>query len=307
MGVNVLRNTMTKGSKIKKSRGEIIFDVIVYAIAALFCIYCLYPFAIILGSSFETESNFATYGFPIIPKDFTLKAYQMVLGDSQIFKAYGVTIFTTVVGTLFSMFLTITMAYPLSLKKVKFRNVITFFVYFTMLFGGGLVPSYLLISKTLNMKNNLFVLIIPVAFGAWNMFLMRNFFNGIPGELAESAYMDGANDFQILAKIILPVSVPGIATISLFYALGYWNQWFNAMLYIEDANLFPLQYLLMRMLRNVEAMREMARTTGVSMGEIPTNSLRMATTVVAIGPIVLLYPYVQKFFTSGLTVGAIKG
>lgn len=298
---------MTKGSKIKKSRGEIIFDVIVYAIAALFCIYCLYPFAIILGSSFETESNFAAYGFPIIPKDFTLKAYQMVLGDSQIFKAYGVTIFTTVVGTIFSMFLTITMAYPLSLKKVKFRNIITFFVYFTMLFGGGLVPSYLLISKTLNMKNNLFVLIIPVAFGAWNMFLMRNFFNGIPGELAESAYMDGANDFQILAKIILPVSVPGIATISLFYALGYWNQWFNAMLYIEDANLFPLQYLLMRMLRNVEAMREMARTTGVSMGEIPTNSLRMATTVVAIGPIVLLYPYVQKFFTSGLTVGAIKG
>lgn len=302
-----MSNTKIKGSKIKKSRGEIIFDIIVYAFAALFCVYCLYPFAIILGSSFETESNFVTYGFPIIPKDFTLKAYQMVLGDSQIFKAYGVTIFTTAVGTLFSMFLTITMAYPLSLKKVKFRNVITFFVYFTMLFGGGLVPSYLLISKTLNMKNNIFVLVIPVAFGAWNMFLMRNFFNGIPGELAESAYMDGANDFQILAKIILPVSIPGIATISLFYALGYWNQWFNAMLYIEDSNLFPLQYLLMRMLRNVEAMREMARTTGVSVGEIPTNSLRMATTVVAIGPIVLLYPYVQRFFTSGLTVGAIKG
>lgn len=295
------------GSKIRKSKGEVIFDIAVYTIAALFCVYCLYPFAIILGSSFETESNFAIHGFPIIPRDFSLKAYQMVLGDSQIFKAYGVTIFTTVIGTLFSMFLTITMAYPLSLKKVKFRNVITFFVYFTMLFGGGLVPTYLLISKTLNMKNNIFVLIIPVAFGAWNMFLMRNFFNGIPGELAESAYMDGANDFQILAKIILPVSVPGIATISLFYALGYWNQWFNAMLYIEESDLFPLQYLLMRMLRNVEAMREMARTTGVSMGEIPTNSLRMATTVVAIGPIVLLYPYVQKFFTSGLTVGAIKG
>lgn len=305
--VDCLSKVKVTGSKIKKSKGEIVFDIVVYAIAALFCIYCLYPFAIILGSSFETESNFAVHGFPIIPRDFTLKAYQMVLGDSQIFKAYGVTIFTTIVGTLVSMFLTITMAYPLSLKKVKFRNVITFFVYFTMLFGGGLVPTYLLVSKTLNMKNNIFVLIIPVAFGAWNMFLMRNFFNGIPGELAESAYMDGANDFQILAKIILPVSVPGIATISLFYALGYWNQWFNAMLYIEESNLFPLQYLLMRMLRNVEAMREMARTTGVSMGEIPTNSLRMATTVVAIGPIVLLYPYVQKFFTSGLTVGAIKG
>ena len=295
------------GRRIRKSGGEILFEIVVYAIAALFCIYCLFPFAIILGSSFETESNFATYGFPIIPKDFTLQAYKMVLGDSQIFKAYGVTIFTTPAGTLFSMLLTITMAYPLSLKKIKFRNAITFFVYFTMLFGGGLVPTYLLISKTLDMKNNIFVLILPVAFSAWNMFLMRNFFAGIPHELSESAYVDGANDIQILRKIILPVSVPGIATLSLFYALGYWNQWFNAMLYIEDANLFPLQYLLMRMLRNADAMREMARTTGMSVGDLPTNSLRMATTVVAIGPIVLLYPYVQKYFTSGLTVGAIKG
>ena len=295
------------GVKIKKSRGEKIFEIIVYAIATIFCIYCLFPFAIILGSSFETEANFATYGFPIIPRDFTIKAYQMVLGDGQIFRAYGVTIFTTVVGTIFSMLLTITMAYPLSLKKVKFRNVITFFVYFTMLFGGGLVPTYLLISRTLNLRDNIFVLIIPVAFSAWNMFLMRNFFAGIPIELSESAYMDGANDFQILFKIILPVSVPGIATLSLFYALGYWNQWFNAMLYIDDYNLVPLQYLLMRMLRNMDAMREMARTTGVAVGEIPTNSLRMATTVVAIGPIVFLYPYVQKYFTSGLTVGAIKG
>ncbi len=294
-------------SKIKKSTGERIFDVVVYSVAALFCIYCLYPFGIILGGSFETEANFAKYGFSIIPHDFSTKAYKMVLGDSQIFSAYGVTIFITVVGTLFSMFLTITMAYPLSLKKVKFRNFITFFVYFTMLFGGGLVPSYLLISKTLGLKNNIFVLIIPVAFGAWNMFLMRNFFAGIPGELSESAYIDGANDFQILWKIILPVSVPGIATISLFYALGYWNQWFNAMLYLEKSELYPLQYLLMRMLRNAEAAREMARTTGVALGDIPTNSLRMATTVVAIGPIVLLYPYVQKYFTSGLTVGAIKG
>lgn len=298
---------ITAGRRVRKSRGEILFEIVVYAIAALFCIYCLFPFAIILGSSFETESNFAVYGFPIIPKDFTLQAYKMVLGDSQIFKAYGVTIFTTAVGALFSMLLTISMAYPLSLKKIKFRNAITFFVYFTMLFGGGLVPTYLLISKTLNMKNNIFVLILPVAFSAWNMFLMRNFFAGIPHELSESAYVDGANDFQILRKIILPVSVPGIATLSLFYALGYWNQWFNAMLYIEDTNLFPLQYLLMRMLRNVDAMREMARTTGMSVGDLPTNSLRMATTVVAIGPIVLLYPYVQKYFTSGLTVGAIKG
>jgi multiple sugar transport system permease protein/putative aldouronate transport system permease protein len=242
-----------------------------------------------------------------MPREFTTKAYSMVLGDSQIFKAYAVTIGTTVFGTLLSMLLTITMAYPLSLKKVKYRNIITFYVYFTMLFGGGLVPTYLLISKTLNMKNTLMVLVMPVAFVAWNMFLMRNFFASLPAELAESAYIDGANDIQILTKIILPVSVPGIATISLFYALNYWNQWFNAMLYIEKADYYPLQYLLMRMLRSVDSMREMARSTGVSMGDIPQNSLRMATTVVAIGPVVLLYPFAQKYFTSGLTVGAIKG
>lgn len=292
---------------IRKSRGEKVFEAAVYLIATLFCLFCLFPFAIILGSSFETEANFAVHGFPIIPRDFTLSAYEVVLGDSQIFKSYGVTIFTTVAGTIFSMFLTITMAYPLSLKKLKFRNAITFFTYFTMLFGGGLVPTYLLISKTLGMKDNIWVLILPIAFSAWNMFLMRNFFAGIPVELSESAYIDGANDFQILWKVILPVSKPGLATISLFYALGYWNQWYNAMLYLEDKSLFPLQYLLMSMLRNAEALREMAMTSGISMGAIPTNSLRMATTVVAIGPVILLYPFAQKYFTSGLTVGAIKG
>lgn len=294
-------------NKVKKSKGEIVFEIVIYLIATIFCFYCLFPFLIIIASSFEEEANFATYGFPLFPKDFTLKAYRIVLGDSQIFKAYGSTIFTTIVGTLLSMFLTITLAYPLSLKKLKYRNGITFFTYFTMLFNGGLVPTYLLVSKDLGLKNNIFVLILPVAFSAWNMFLMRNFFQGIPKELSESAYMDGANDFQILWKIILPVSVPGIATISLFYALGYWNQWFNAMLYLEDSDLFLLQYLLMRMMRNADAMKEMARTTGISTGEVPTNSLRMATTVIAIGPITLLYPYVQKYFTSGLTVGAIKG
>ncbi|MDR0759393.1 MAG: carbohydrate ABC transporter permease [Treponema sp.] len=295
----------TNGKKTGDS--EIALKIIVYTLAALFCVYCLFPFAVVIGSSFETEANFSAYGYPVIPRNFTAKAYQIVLGDSQIFRAYGVTIFVTAVGTVFSMFLTVTMAYPLSLKKLKYRNFITFFVYFTLLFGGGLIPTYLLITRTLNMKNNIFVMILPVAFGAWNMFLMRNFFAGIPKELSESAYMDGAQDMEILWKIILPVSVPGIATIGLFYALGYWNQWFNAMLYIDDARLVPLQYLLMRMLRNAEAIREMALTTGVPLGEIPSNSLRMATTVVAIGPVVLFYPFVQKYFTTGLTVGAIKG
>lgn len=301
-------STVTRSNiKIKMSNGEKIYSIIVYLLAGLFCVFCLYPFAIILGSSFETEANFAKYGFSIIPRDFTTQAYKVVLGDSQIYRAYGVTIFTTVFGTILSLVMTVLMAYPLSLKKLKYRNVITFFTYFTMLFSGGLVPTYLLISKTLNMTNSIWVLILPVAFSAWNMFLLRNFFAGIPKELSESAYIDGAGDFTVLWKIILPVSKPGLATIGLFYALSYWNQWFNAMLYIDNSKLFPLQYLLMKMLRNMDAMKEMARTVGMSVGEVPANSLRMATTVVVIGPIVLLYPYAQKYFTSGLTVGAIKG
>ncbi len=301
-------STVTRSNlKIRMSNGEKLYSIIVYLLAGLFCVFCLYPFAIILGSSFETEANFAKYGFSIIPKDFTTQAYKVVLGDSQIYRAYGVTIFTTVFGTILSLVMTVLMAYPLSLKKLKYRNVITFFTYFTMLFSGGLVPTYLLISKTLNMTNSIWVLILPVAFSAWNMFLLRNFFAGIPKELSESAYIDGAGDFTVLWKIILPVSKPGLATIGLFYALSYWNQWFNAMLYIDNSKLYPLQYLLMKMLRNMDAMKEMARTVGMSVGEVPANSLRMATTVVVIGPIVLLYPYAQKYFTSGLTVGAIKG
>jgi len=291
----------------KKNDGEVVFQIVVYIIATVFCIYCILPFAVVIGSSFETERNLESYGFPIIPRNFTTKAYQTVLGDSQIFRAYGVTILTTAVGTVLSMLLTINMAYPLSLKKLRFRNYITFFVYFTMLFGGGLIPIYLLITQTLKLRDNLLVLIVPGAFGAWNMFLLRNFFSGLPKELSESAYMDGANDLQILVKIILPVSVPGIATISLFYALGYWNQWYSAMLYITNQKLVPLQYLLMRMLRNADELREMARSTGIPLGDIPSNSLRMATTVLAIGPVVLFYPFVQRYFTSGLVVGAIKG
>ena len=176
-----------------------------------------------------------------------------------------------------------------------------------MLFGGGLGPTYLLISKYLDMRNTIWVLIVPVMFNAWNMFLMRNFFKGIPGELAESAYVDGANDMQILFKIILPVSVPGIATISLFYALSYWNQWYNAMLYIDDSTLYPLQYYIMNILRYADAFKLMAMYTSVSTADLPATSIKMATTVVTIGPIVFVYPFVQKYFTSGLTVGAIKG
>ena len=296
-----------KGSKVKAGKDTIIMNAILVIVIGGFCVLCLIPFLMMIGSSFETEYNLAHYGYTFWPREFSLDAYKLIIKDGQILQAYKVTLFMTIVGTALSMLVTMMIAYPLSLDKLKGNTFFTFFVYFTMLFGGGLVPTYLLISKYLHMRNTIGVLIIPVLFNAWNMFLMRNFFKGVPKELAESAYVDGANDMQILFKIILPVSIPGIATISLFYALGYWNQWYNAMLYIDDASLYPLQYYIMNILRYTEAFKLMAMYTSVSTADLPTTSIKMATTVVTIGPIVFIYPFVQKYFTSGLTVGAIKG
>lgn len=296
-----------KSNQIKSPRSDTVLQIVVIVVIAVFCIFCILPFVMIISNSFEKELNITRYGFGLFPREFSTAAYELILKDKQIPTAYGVTIFTTVTGTLLSMLATITMAYPLSLKKLRFRNVFNFYIYFTMLFGGGLVPMYLLISQTLSLKNNIWVLILPVMVSAWNVFLMRNFFSGVPVELSESAYMDGANDFTILFRIVLPVSVPGIATISLFYALGYWNQWYNAMLYITDYTKMPLQYLIMDLARAGDALKEIARYTGESVNSMPKNALKMATTLVTIGPIILLYPFVQRYFTAGLTVGAVKG
>lgn len=298
---------MYKTKKIMKSKGDIAVSVFVAFFVTLFCLFVLVPFIMMLSSSFETESNIVKYGYSLLPRKFTLASYKYLLSDDQILRAYGVTIFITVVGTILSMLATISIAYGLAQKKVKFKNGVTFFLYFTMLFSGGLAPSYLLISKYLGMRDTIWVMIIPILFNPWNAFLMRNFFKTIPEELTESAYIDGANELIILFKIILPVSVPGIATISLFYALGYWNQWYQAMLYIDDRSLFPLQYIIMELVNRADFIKNVASSAGISTAEMPSNSLKMATTVITIGPIVLLYPFLQKYFTSGLTVGAIKG
>ena len=290
-----------------KSNDEIAVRLFAIFSVAVFCILILIPLIMMISMSFETEDNIIKYGFSILPRDFSLDAYKFLFRDSQIFDAYKVTIFTTVVGTVLSMLLTLTLAYGLARPELKLTTPITFFVYFTMLFSGGLVPTYLLISKYLGMRDDIWVLIIPSLFNAWNMFLMRNFLKSIPDALIESAHIDGANDMQILFKIILPLAVPGIATISLFYALSYWNQWYNAMLYIDNKKLYPLQYLIMNLVRTSDYIKEMSKQTGVAAADLPSNSLKMATTVVAVGPIILLYPFVQKYFTSGLTVGAIKG
>jgi multiple sugar transport system permease protein/putative aldouronate transport system permease protein len=225
----------------------------------------------------------------------------------KVFNAYKISVFVTVAGTFLSMLTTCALSYALSVKTFRSRNKIAFFVYFTMLFSGGLAPSYLLISKYLHMRDNLLVMILPVLINPWNMLLLRNFFAGLPSSLSESAKIDGANDITVLFRIILPISLPGMATISLFYALAYWNEWFRAMLYMDKEHLYPLQYLIMQILRNVNMATEVASSNNMSGIQLPTYTVRMATVAVTIGPIILLYPFLQKYFVKGLTVGGVKG
>ena len=292
---------------IKERLSDRLLKGLFYILLAVFAVYCLMPFWSVVASSFSSEASILKNGYMFWPSDFSLEAYKLIFEDNSIYRAYGVTTFITLVGTGMSMVLTSALAYALSVKSVKYRNKIAFYVYFTMLFHGGLVASYLLISKYLDMKDTIWVLIIPSMLSAWNMFLLRNFFASIDESIAESAKIDGANDAYILFRIILPISLPAMATIGLFYALSYWNKWFDAMLYINDKNLYPLQYLIQRIMTNLDYINAISADVNIPNFIPPALTVRLATTVVTIGPIVFLYPFLQKYFVKGLMVGAVKG
>ncbi|QYR22276.1 carbohydrate ABC transporter permease [Paenibacillus sp. sptzw28] len=292
---------------IKESLSDKLLKLVFYFIIVLFAVYCFIPFLAVLASSFTSEAEILRNGYMIFPKEFSLEAYKLIFQDSTIYRAYGVTMLVTFAGTILSMLFTSALSYAISVKTVKYRNGIAFYVYFTMLFHGGLVASYLLISKYLGMKDSIWVLILPSMISAWNMFLLRNFFATIDESLAESAKIDGANDAYILFRIILPLSLPALATIGLFYALGYWNSWFNALLFINDPNKFPLQYLIQRIMNNLDYVNQVAASVNVPNFIAPAITVRLATTIMTIGPIIFLYPFLQKYFVKGLMVGAVKG
>lgn len=297
-------------AQIKMTTSDKVMNIGFYLFILIFSVLCVIPFLLVVSSSFTQEQALTTYGYSIWPKEFSLDAYKLVAVSSDIPQAYLVTIGTTCVGTFLSMAFTCGVAYAMSVKNFKSRTILALFIYFTMLFNGGLVASYLLITKSLHLQNSILVLIIPSLCNAWNILLMRNFFNGIPEALAESAKIDGANDLVILIKIILPISLPGIATIGLFYALSYWNEWYRCLLYIDTnhSQYYTLQYLIQRILRQVNyAANQPAEAVGLSAMALPTYAYRMATVVVSTGPIILLYPFLQKYFVQGLTVGSVKG
>ncbi|MDO4284559.1 MAG: carbohydrate ABC transporter permease [Eubacteriales bacterium] len=297
----------------KRNHGKIgadtfCFKIVGYSILCLFALLCLLPFFLIIASSFTSENYIIRNGYVLWPKEFTVSAYQLVFQNPvRILRAYAVTVFVTVVGTALSVFINTMTGYVLQRKDFKWRNIFSFYFFFTTLFSGGLVPWYILCVKTLHLKNTIWALIVPTLVSVWYIILVKGFMRSVPEEITESAKIDGAGDFQIFIKLILPLSKPVVATIALFSALTYWNDWYLCMLFIDKKELMDLQYLLYQLMGSIKALREIASQTTVSVSSMPIESTKMALTVVATGPIILVYPFVQKYFVRGLTLGAVKG
>ena len=294
----------------RKSRDKIIFAVISYTLIALFALACVIPFYLIIVGSFTSEHSILTegYSFLVTADRFYLSGYDTALKNPiEIIRAYGVTIFVTVLGTVLSIFLMTMTGYVLSRKDFPWKNGFSFFFFFTTLFNGGLVPWYLLCTQTFQFNNKLYALIIPGLFSVWNMIIAKSFMKGIPYEMVEAAKVDGAGDFCIYYKIMIPMAKPLIATLGLFTALAYWNDWYNCMLFINDNRFWNLQYTLQNILNSSEALKRIAALTGQQVQQLPSESMKMAMTVIATGPIILLYPFLQKYFVKGLTIGAVKG
>ncbi|HIW31493.1 MAG TPA: carbohydrate ABC transporter permease [Candidatus Paenibacillus intestinavium] len=286
-----------------------IFSGIGYVSLIMLAILCIIPFVLVVSSSLTEETKIVTDGYQFIPTAFSVEAYIILFKyPKEMINAYLVTIGVTVAGTLLGLFLTSMTAYALSRRDFKWRNKFSFFFFFTTLFNGGLVPWYLLMVNYLQLKDTFAALIVPMMLNVFYIIVMKSFMSGIPEAIVESAKIDGAGDFKIYTSLILPLSKPALATIGLFLALAYWNDWYNALLFVSNEKLMPLQYYLYKMLGNMEGMRKAMMGAGaVVTTSIPTESLKMAMTVVATGPILLAYPFVQKYFVQGMTIGAVKG
>lgn len=285
------------------------FNIIGGLIVGIVSLLCLLPFVLIISGSFSSESEIIKYGYSLLPRGFSLDAYKLVFQSSdRILIAYRNTILYTISGTALGLFLTAMTGYVLNRKDFAWRNFFSFFFYFTTLFSGGLVPSYILMIN-LGMKNNPLANILPSLLSVFNILIMRNFMNSIPDAITESAKVDGANDFVIFLRLILPLLKPALATVGLFLALGYWNAWYNCMLYINDYKLYTLQYHLYVLLNKAEEIRRMLEmgATVTEMDTPPAETTKLAMTCVATGPIILLYPFVQRYFVKGITIGAVKG
>ena len=276
------------------------------ALSALFII----PMLSVIFIAFTSESSISTQGYPFFFREINLNAFQYILDNPKtIVDAYKVTIFTSFGGTFLYLLLSTMAAYAISRPGFTLKKPLTFFFFFTMLFNGGLVPTYILMSQTLHLKNTYLALIVPLLVNVWYLIMLKTFMSEIPNEILESAKIDGAGHFTIYPRFILPLSKPALATIGLLTLLDYWNSWQPAMLYIDEKEMYPLQYMLQVMLRNImEILKEMQNNISIgNIQDMPSESARMAMCILAVGPMLFIFPFFQKYFTRGLTVGAVKG
>jgi len=291
--------------KIRESNPITVISIICIT---FFTLLCLFPFVLMITSSFMSESEIITEGYKLIPKTWSLEAYKYVFKNpTQLINAYKVTIIITVVGTGLGLLLMTMTGFVLNVKSFRYRSAVAFFFYFTTLFSGGLVPTYLLYVKYLGLKDSILALVFPGMLSSWSIFLMRNFMKSIPDALYESATLDGANDFTIFWRIYVPLSGPALATVGLFAAIGYWNEWYNCMLYINNSELFTLQYYLRTVVNKANLSDIINSGKVINTADLPNQSIKMAVACLATGPILLFYPFAQKYFVSGLTVGSVKG
>lgn len=302
------KDLMDSSAKIKLGKSDMIIRGFAYTFVTLYALCCIIPFIIIISTSFTAESVINASGVQFLPKEFTLKAYQMVLKGGTIFQSYGLTILMTVTGTFVGLSIISMTGYALQRQDFFFRNVISFYVYFTSLFSAGLAPYYLLMTQTYKLKDSYLAVWLPLLMSPWLIILMKNFVKAIPHEITESGKIDGAGDFRIFLSLILPMLKPALATIGLFLALGYWNEWYQSSLFLSSkVDVKPLQYMLYEVVNKTDALKNSVAGQYVTLTDIPTVSVKMANAVLATGPVVLVYPFVQKYFVKGITVGAVKG
>jgi putative aldouronate transport system permease protein len=295
---------------MKKRKKISIFDLVVYLIVGSFSLLCLYPFLMVIGGSLSTQSDLIRYGYRVIPRNISFAAYKALFMNKQaILNGYTVTIIVTVVGTTLSLIINSMMGFVLSCKHLRYRKILNIYTLLTMLFSGGMVPWYIVCVRYLNLKDTIFALILPSLVGGFNIFLLRNYFNSIPEEMYEAAKMDGAGDFVIFSKIYVHLSKPVLATITLFTSLAYWNDWFLGLMLVDKTKLQPLQLLLRNITSNIQFLQTMNPSPELQrlMNSIPGDAIRMAMVIVTIGPIILVYPFIQKYFVKGIMVGAVKG
>ena len=279
----------------------------------LFSLCFVLPFLLVVSISLSNEEAVLKSGYSLLPKNFDFTAYQYVFANpAQLKDSYMVTGFTAIAGTFLSLLIMALIAYPLSRRDFFIKKQLTFFIFFTMLFGGGLIPTYILITQYLGMGDSIWVYIFPSLVSAWYIIILRTFFQSLPVALVESAKIDGASEFRIFFQIIIPLSKPVLATVALFTLLNKWNDWYTSLIYIRSKELYTLQFLLQRILRDAQFVKDMSRYVPLgidigSMKESPLETMKFAMCINAAGPMLLVFPFFQKYFTKGLTVGAVKG